>query len=225
MAVPLAIPLALGAANAFSSWMGNRSANKREAERMRPFNELWGQAGQGPMDPRFEQAGQYFGNMQNLGMGGMRALAGDPRATQNLMNPYEQQVMSAMDPMFAKARAGAMNTIGDQATRARAFGGSRQGVAQGVALGNIANQQAQTMASLRYQGFGDAMGRAGQLANLGMGAAQAGGQMGQYAQDRSFNQRLQTLQAQPGQQQVPQGDPLGQGLGMFSTLYGTGLFG
>jgi hypothetical protein len=133
------------------------------------------------MDPRFEQAGQYFGNMQNLGMGGMQALAGDPRATQNLMNPYEQQVMSAMDPMFAKARAGAMNTIGDQATRARAFGGSRQGVAQGVALGNIANQQAQTMANLRYQGFGDAMGRAGQLANLGMGAAQAGGQMGQYA--------------------------------------------
>lgn len=191
---------------------------------MKYFNQLWGQAGQGPMDPRFEQAGQYFGGAQNLGMGGLRALAGQPGAVQSMMNPYESQVMSALDPMYAKAGQMVTNTVNDNATRAGAFGGSRAAVAQGVALGNLAQQQAQQAAQMRYQGFNDAMGRAGQLANFGMGGAQAGMGMGQYAQDRRFNQMQQALGVMPGQQQGPRSDPLSQGVGTFATLWGTGLW-
>lgn len=218
------IPAAIAGGQMLGSWLGNRGQEKQDNQAQQDWRHLWGQAGQTPYSPTFLQSGQTFRDMQNMGMGGMRALGGDPNAVQGLMNPYESQVMDSLDPMYAKAGRMVTNQVNDQATRAGAFGGSRHGVAQGVALGNLAQQQAQQGAQMRYQGFNDAMGRAGQLANFGMGGAQAGAQFGQYSQDRYYNQMLQAMQARPGQSQGPRSDPMSQGVGTFASLFGTGLF-
>jgi hypothetical protein len=75
-----------------------------------------------------------------------------------------------------------MNTVNDAATQAGAFGGSRHGVAEGVALGQLGQGHEQQMAGLTSQGYNDAMGRAGQLANLGFNANSAAGNIGSYMQ-------------------------------------------
>lgn len=98
----------------------------------------------------------------NFGMMGMGAMAGDPTMVAQMMNPYN----ATLDPYWAQQRQMTLGAIGDQATRAGAFGGGRHGVAEGQALSDIANAQAMQ----RYGEFNSAMGRAGQLANFGMGA-------------------------------------------------------
>ena len=72
------------------------------------------------------------------------------------------------------------NAINDQATQAGAFGGSRQGVAQGVALANMNQDQANQMAQLQYGGYNDTMNRAQGLAGLGFGANQQMAGLGDY---------------------------------------------
>jgi hypothetical protein len=52
-----------------------------------------------------------------------------------------------------KARAAASSRIGQQAAAAKAFGGSRQALAQGASSGQFAEQAARTAAQLRAQGF------------------------------------------------------------------------
>lgn len=130
----------------------------------------------GPMvagpDGRTLTAGNNFGTIANLGLTGMRALAGNSAAEASMMNPY----LSALNPVWDQLRKRTLSSINDQATQAGAFGGSRQGVAQGEALADIANNQA----TQTYGAFNDAMGRAGQIANLGFGANQELGNLGQY---------------------------------------------
>src|SRR3990167_8723503 len=62
-----------------------------------------------------------------------------------------------------------------------ASGGSRHGVASGVAMGEAARNQNAQIAGLLNTGFEGAMGRAGQLAGLGYGAAGAGANLGMTA--------------------------------------------
>lgn len=97
-------------------------------------------------------------------------LSGVPGAGQQFMNPYQQQVIDRMNEQFAFQDARTTREINDQATRAGAFGGSRQGVAQGVALAENARNQGMQVASLLNQGFEGATGRAQVGANLGMTA-------------------------------------------------------
>lgn len=190
------------------------------------FQKLWGQAGEAgaaPPNAGITGAQDFYSQMQNFGMNGMRALGGDAGAVGQLMNPFEQQVMDAAEPYWAKARAGAMNSVNDRFTRARAFGGSRQAVAQGEALAGVANAQANSMTNLRYQGFNDAMGRAQQMANFGMGGAAGGLGVGQYLQDRPFNMMRDAMGAIPGGNTVTQSvqsNPWATGLGTFASLWG-----
>lgn len=176
-----------------------------------------------PIDPNFQHAMDQFREYGNLGMGGARALGGDTAAIRSMMNPYESEVMASLDPAYARAREGALSSIASQATRAGAFGGSRAAIMQGQALGDLAQQQAQTQAGMRYQGFNDAMSRAYQLANLGMGASQSSAGYGQYLQDRGFNRMRDAMSLIPGgaTSGVPiNRDPLQTGLGTFTTLWG-----
>lgn len=105
--------------------------------------------------------------LQNIAQQGATGLAAqtDPTAAAKFMNPY----LSALDPAFNKLRAQSLNAANANATSQGAYGGSRAAVTGGVALSNINNLQNQT----NYQGFQDAMQRALQTANLGMGASQA----------------------------------------------------
>ena len=134
------------------------------------------------LDPRLAQA--YGGLIGNLGFASetLRGAAG-PLDISGYMDPYQEQVIGATQADFARQRALAMNDVGDVFTQSGAFGGSRQGVAEGVALGQLGQAEAQTLAGIRSTGYQNAvqaalqqrglsLGAAGQAANLGFGGAQ-----------------------------------------------------
>lgn len=72
------------------------------------------------------------------------------------MNPYIANVENAALSRLEGATRQAVNRLGDQALAARAFGGSRQGIAEGVALGEAARSAGELSANLRSQGFNQA---------------------------------------------------------------------
>ena len=78
------------------------------------------------------------------------------------MNPYTQQVIDTSMADLERQRQMQMNQLGAQATQARAFGGSRQGVAEALTNEAFARQGGQLAAGLRQQGFQTALGAAQQ---------------------------------------------------------------
>ena len=123
---------------------------------------------------------QYRAHMA-AGQTGAAALGGDAAAVAQLSNPYTQQVIDANNNDWQRTNQQTNMAVNSAASNAVAFGGSRYGVALGNAMaGNNAAQQTQS-AGLRTAGYSDAMSRAGQMANLGMGAAGAGAQLGSMA--------------------------------------------
>jgi len=103
----------------------------------------------------------------------------------NYMNPYTNQVITNNLADIESARQTAVQQMGEAATRAKAFGGTRQGVAEAATNRAYADKAAQMSAQLRQQGFDTSanlmqqdLNRA-QQANLqtaqqGTGAAQFG---------------------------------------------------
>lgn len=107
------------------------------------------------------------------------------------MNPYTQQVENAALQRLEGATKMGLNRIGDQARSAGAFGGSRQGIAEGTAIGEAARSAGELSANLRSQAFntgaqlmqadqnralqGQQLGlsAASQLQNIAQGAQQA----------------------------------------------------
>lgn len=135
-----------------------------------------------------QQAIDTYGRFASGGNLGLGALGGDPNAIKALMNPYEEGVINATMGDFSHLRDQTLGSVNDQATQAGAFGGSRHGVAEGVALGELGRGEQSTLAGLRSSGFDSAMGRAGTLANFGlMGAAGSAG-LGKYARDVAIDQ-------------------------------------
>lgn len=150
---------------------------------------------------------------RNAGDTGAAALGGNQNAINKMMNPYQQGVIDQVKGQYGDLNAQAQMGINDQFTKAGAFGGSRQGVASGVASSEIAKGLGQQIAGLQQSGFNDAMGRAGQAANLGLGAGQLGqgyGQLG--AQYQGLAQNALGMQGQmAGAQQGAYGQQFGMG--------------
>jgi len=124
------------------------------------------QAGIGATQPVFGQAIQTASDVSQYNPMGVQAsqigyqgvtapnfLQGNVGA---YMNPYIENVENAALSRLQGATQQAVNRIGDQALAARAFGGSRQGIAEGVALGEAARSAGELSANLRSQGFGQA---------------------------------------------------------------------
>lgn len=169
--------------------------------------------------------------LQNIAQQGATGLAAqtDPAAAAKFMNPY----LSALDPAFNKLRAQSLNAANSNATSQGAYGGSRAAVTGGVALSNVNNLQNQT----NYGAFNDAMSRALQSANLGLGANSLMGGLGQYLTNLPMQYRQQQLGLLLGgigpygqTQTVPtQSDPLSGALGIASMFIPggplAGLFG
>jgi hypothetical protein len=157
-------------------------------------------------DPTYQQgeaqalaAGTGPGRQQ-LGMAGQltQASAGytptmirpDQALTQQYFNPFEQQVVDTSLADMEQARQRAVQQMGQQATAARAFGGSRHGVAEALTSGEYGRQAGSMVANLRNQGYQQALQLAQQQqmqnqaagmqgAQFRLGAAQQLGQMGQ----------------------------------------------
>lgn len=147
----------------------------------------------GSTNPAFAQAGQTAAGVAGYTPGSF--LTGDMSA---YMNPYLQNVEQAALGNMDQAYKQTLNTIGDRAINAGAFGGSRQGVAEGVAASETARQMGDLSAQLRAQGFQQASGmmqsdmdRAmqGQQLNL-----QAAGMQGDLA-NAGQNAYLQSIQS------------------------------
>jgi hypothetical protein len=115
------------------------------------------------------------------------------------MNPYTNMVTGQTLQDLERQRQMAVNTTGQQAQQAGAFGGSRQAVAEALTNEAFARQGAQTFGNLQQQGFNTALGAAQQQQQLGL---QAAGQMGNLANlGFGFGQQISQQQAQQGAQQ------------------------
>ena len=157
-------------------------------------------------DPTYQQGEQMAlaagsgPGRQQLGMAGQlsQAAAGysptairpDAALTQQYFNPFEQQVVDTSLADMEQARQRAVQQMGQQATAARAFGGSRHGVAEALTSGEYGRQAGSMVANLRNQGYQQALQLAQQQqmqnqaaglqgAQFRLGAAQQLGQMGQ----------------------------------------------
>jgi hypothetical protein len=78
------------------------------------------------------------------------------------MNPYTEQVIKANEADILRGAQMGLNELGAQATAAKAFGGSREGIAQAELGRNVLQQLAQSSAGLRQAGFQQAQGAAQQ---------------------------------------------------------------
>jgi len=71
----------------------------------------------------------------------------------NYLNPYTNQVITNNLADIEAARRSAVQQMGEAATRAKAYGGTRQGVAEAATNKAYADKAAQMSAQLRQQGF------------------------------------------------------------------------
>lgn len=99
------------------------------------------------------------------------------------MNPYTSEVIGRTGMDMARQAQMAQNTLGAEASRAGAFGGSRHGVAQGTMLGDYGRAFGDIAAQQRQQGFNTALSAGqdqqrmlSQLAGQGFGFGQQIGQ-------------------------------------------------
>ena len=111
-------------------------------------------------------------------------------------NPYTSEVIDRTQQDIERQRQMAMNTLGAQATAANAFGGSRQGVAEGVMAGEYGRMAGDMAAQQRQQNYSQALQAAMSDRQARLGAASQMGQLGQQAFGTS--QAIQQQQAQQG---------------------------
>jgi hypothetical protein len=71
-------------------------------------------------------------------------------------NPYQQDVIDATLADINRSKNTALQQMGEKATAAKAYGGSRQGVAEAQTNALFANQATTDVAKLRSQGFNTA---------------------------------------------------------------------
>lgn len=92
---------------------------------------------------------------------------------QQFMNPYEEQVIQGTLGDIEQSRQMAALQNAQQASQAKAFGGSRYGVQQSLTDQAALQQAAKTAAQMRQAGYGQAAQLAQSARNLGLQGAQA----------------------------------------------------
>jgi hypothetical protein len=97
------------------------------------------------------QPGQITAQQTNLGLGQGAGTIG------SYMNPFTESVRENALADLESARRAAIAQTGERATQARAFGGSRQGVAEALTNQGFAKQAANLGTTLNEQAFNQAM--------------------------------------------------------------------
>ena len=108
------------------------------------------------------QPGQIKAEQTNLGLTGPGSIA-------SYMNPYTESVRKNALADLESSRQTAIQQMGERATQARAFGGSRQGVAEALTNAGFAKQAGTLGTTLNEQAFNQAM--AMQQADIGRRSA------------------------------------------------------
>jgi hypothetical protein len=176
-------------------------------------------AGAAPTD--FSQAQGTLGQ----GIGALQGAAQmyDPSNAQRFMNPYQQQVIDESIRQINRQGDISRQNLQAQATRAGAFGGSREGVQRAELERAISEQRNAAIVGGLSQGYNQASGQAQQAfeqqqarqlqqAQGLQGAAGLQGQFGQTQQQQALQQAqaLQGIGGLYGQQSLQQAQ-LGQG--------------
>jgi len=210
-APPVRTPFSMGGGRAgFNLWqMQNRAAQNAPGQPVQPDQHL----PPATIDPALLQALKGYQGYSDVGQMGLTALSGGA-------NPFMNAYLQGLNPIWQQMREQALGTIGQQATQAGAYGGSRQGVAEGVALGELGNAQA----AQQYQAFNDSQNRAAQAAQFGLAGLGGSAELARYMQEYPqlfASRQLGLLQQGIGpygttQTQETQSDP-------FSSLLGAGL--
>ena len=94
----------------------------------------------------------------------MNIYANPSAMAQNMMNPYQQNVVNKTLRDVGGAAQIGLNTLGAQASQAGAFGGSRHGVAMAEAAKGYQQQALDQVGALNQQGYNQAMQNAYQSA-------------------------------------------------------------
>ena len=129
-------------------------------------------------------------------MGGTLGAMRGPLQVGQYMNPYTQNVIERTQQDIERQRQMAANQLGAQAQAAGAFGGSRQGVAEGVLAGEYGRMGADIAAQQRQTGYSQAMQSAMADRAARLGAAQQLAGLGQQA--FGTGQAIQQQQMQQG---------------------------
>lgn len=129
-------------------------------------------------------------------LGGTGAAMNAPVQVGQFMNPYTSEVIDRTQQDIMRQQQMAQNQLGAQATAARAFGGSRQGVAEGVLAGEYGRMAGDIAAQQRQAGYTQALDAAMRDRAARLGAASQMGALGQQA--FGIGQTIQQQQAQQG---------------------------
>ncbi len=187
-----AVPLIGAGVGAASSLLGPNERQTTQQSQIDPqtqafldqFRQQALQQAQGGPNQFLQQAGQGFGGLtNNLGFAQQQGLQG----IEQFFNPFQQEVIGGVQADFDRQRQQAQTSAQQQATRAGAFGGSREAVLNAELQGGVNRNEASTLANIRQQGFGNAanqlFAQRGLAAQLGLGGLQGlagvGGQQGQ----------------------------------------------
>jgi hypothetical protein len=131
--------------------------------------------------PQAAQAAQISpaSTMQGVGQAGQPIQAGQIAQTNigQYMSPYTQQVIERGEADIARQREKALNQLGASATAAGAFGGSRQGLAEGETYGQYGRMAADFAAQQREKAFQQAQ----QAAQFDIGTGMQAQQLNQQA--------------------------------------------
>ena len=156
----------------------NQAVDTNTRGQLGDINSAFQAAGQAGPSPLATGAGTYNQGQMDAGNVGLSALSGNQAALGQLMNPYTQGVIGTNNNLWQQINQQTQNQVGQNATQAGAFGGSRQGVATGVALAQNNLQQANQNANLLNNQYGQAINQAQGLAGLGFAGSQANAGLG-----------------------------------------------
>ena len=118
-------------------------------------------AGQDPLQQRAVQLGTQGIDSFKPFLTAAQAATG-PQAFQPFMSPYQRDVIDASLQEFDLQAQRGLGALSDQAVRAGAFGGARQGVAEAEYRSASDRNRAALQAQLLQQGFGQAQNLAAQ---------------------------------------------------------------
>ena len=195
--------------------LANRPVETNPYEAVAPITADQQQAYQQVRDLQGSTTGAF-----NTAMQGYQGLAGQAAPittgqlnsqTQALLNPYTQAVI---DPAVAQMRQGLatnLQQIGKNANDVGAYGGSRQGVTEGVAQGQEAQAEGSLVSQLLNNQYNTAAGQSFDLSKLNLGTGLtalqqmpqlATAQAGEAAKEAGLLQTVGAAQQQQGQAQL-----------------------
>jgi len=132
--------------------------------------------------PYFDQA--EAGLREGIGsLEQARDIIADPMSVQNFMNPFTQAVIDETERDIDRQGQIALNRAADQAIKAGAFGGSRQGIQAAEVERNIMDAKRKATTDLRMKNFAQAQKAAQEAGRLVGGIGQSFGTLGTQAAD------------------------------------------